>query len=71
MKTNFGVFLPLLAHTQLWALDNALSMLRVASLKEKSPPIEANELQGAMRVADPQDPNDKAFVLVGIIYVSS
>ena len=41
-------------------------MLHGASSKVKSSPTEANERLGAVQVVDPQDPNDKSFVLVGI-----
>ena len=40
-------------------------------MKTKSSPTEANERPGAVRVVYPQDPNEKAFVLVGIICVLS
>ena len=46
-------------------------MLCGDSLKAKSSPTEANERPSAVRVVDPQDPNEKAFVLVGIICVLS
>ena len=67
---------------ELWSFSPSLSTystlgtqqhvkLKHAVLKAKSSPTEANERLGAVQVVDPQDANDKSFVLVGIICVLS